>query len=194
MLLLRRPTTTDVRAFINAQRSLPFSYSEVGASRVGAPPGYPINRHRRQVGTGETTFKRAVAALQCWGMYELGWTQLYWPATPVAVGSVVAVQARLGLIWSLNACRVIYVLEEDGPVHRWGFAFGTLPDHLEQGEERFTVEWHRHNDAVYYELFAFAAAKHPLAKLGYPFTRLVQKRFAWESARAIERAANKAAT
>jgi uncharacterized protein (UPF0548 family) len=31
-------------------------------------------------------------------------------------------------------------LPADGPVRRFGFAYGTLPDHVESGEERFTVE------------------------------------------------------
>jgi uncharacterized protein (UPF0548 family) len=46
-----------------------------------------------------------------------------------------------GFCWSLNPCRVVYVLEETGgEVERYGFAFGTLPGHSEEGEERFTVE------------------------------------------------------
>jgi uncharacterized protein (UPF0548 family) len=90
----------------------------------------------------------------------------------------------------LNASRIIYVIEEAGAIHRFGFAFGTLPGHMEQGEERFTVEWDRRDDSVWYELFAFARPKHPLARLGYPFTRWVQKRFAVESYAAMLAAAN----
>ena len=60
-------------------------------------------------------------------------------------------------LWSLNASRIVYVMEEEAsPLRRYGFAFGTLPGHVERGEERFTVEWHRAEDSVSYEVFAFA--------------------------------------
>jgi uncharacterized protein (UPF0548 family) len=42
-------------------------------------------------------------------------------------------------VWSLNACRIAYVIEEVPSLRRYGFAFGTLPGHVERGEERFTV-------------------------------------------------------
>jgi len=29
---------------------------------------------------------------------------------------------------------------EEEPIQRYGFAYGTLPDHAETGEERFLVE------------------------------------------------------
>jgi len=43
MILLREPSCARIRCFLGEQRSLPFSYPEVGASREGTPPGYPLN-------------------------------------------------------------------------------------------------------------------------------------------------------
>ena len=44
-------------------------------------------------------------------------------------------------LWSLNAFRIIYLIEEEASLlKRYGFAFGTLPGDVERGEERFTVE------------------------------------------------------
>ena len=94
-------------------------------------------------------------------------------------------------LWSLNACRIAYTIEEEGPpLERYGFAFGTLPSHVERGEERFTVEWDRTDDSVWYEVFAFARPAHPLARVGPPFVRLVQRRFAAASLRAMVAAVN----
>jgi uncharacterized protein (UPF0548 family) len=91
-------------------------------------------------------------------------------------------------LWSLNACRIVYVIEEEASLlKRYGFAFGTLPAHVERGEERFTVEWHRADDSVWYEVFALA---HPLARVGPPFVRLVQRRFAAASLQAMAAAVN----
>ena len=90
-------------------------------------------------------------------------------------------------LWSLNACRIVYVIEEEEAslLRRYGFAFGTLPAHVERGEERFTVEWDRADDSVSYEVFAFARPAHPLARAGRPFVRLVQRRFAADSLRSM---------
>jgi uncharacterized protein (UPF0548 family) len=75
-------------------------------------------------------------------MYETGWTKLCWPEAPITEGAVVGVLGRHFGLWSLNACRIAYAIEEEGlPLERYGFAFGTLPSHVERGEERFTVEW-----------------------------------------------------
>ena len=93
-------------------------------------------------------------------------------------------------VWSLNACRIVYVIEKASLLRRYGFAFGTLPAHVERGEERFTVEWHRAEDSVSYEVFACARPAHPLAIVGPPFVRLVQRRFAAASLRAMAAAVN----
>ena len=73
-------------------------------------------------------------------------------------GTVVGVLGRHFGLWWLNACRIVYVIEEEEAslLKRYGFGFGTLPGHVERGEERFTVEWHRAEDSVLYEVFAFA--------------------------------------
>jgi uncharacterized protein (UPF0548 family) len=48
----------------------------------------------------------------------------------------------------------------------------------ESGEERFTVEWNREDDSVGYDILAFSHPLQTLARLGYPLSRLLQKRFA----------------
>jgi uncharacterized protein (UPF0548 family) len=125
-------------------------------------------------------------------MYETGWTKLCWPDAPITGGTVVGVPGRHFGLWSLNSCRIVYVIEEKqaSPLRRYGFAFGTLPGHVERGEERFTAEWHRADDSVSYEVFAIARTAHPLARAGPPFVRLVQRRFAAASLQAMAAAVN----
>lgn len=77
---------------------------------------------------------------------------------------------------------------EPRPVKRFGFVYGTLPEHAESGEQRFTVEWHEQEDAVWYNILAFSRPQQPLARWGYPFARRLQKRFATDSATAMRRA------
>ena len=113
MILLRKPSEARIGHFLDDQRSLSFSYPEVGASRDGAPPGYPVNQLRGRLGAGPETFARAVEALRRWRMYETGWTKLCWPDVPITEGTVVGVLGRHFGLRSLNACRIVYVIEEE---------------------------------------------------------------------------------
>jgi uncharacterized protein (UPF0548 family) len=189
VLLLREPSDAEIQRFLDGQRFLPFSYPDVGASRDGAPLGYGVNHHRGRLGTGKEVFARSVEALRHWKMYETGWTRLCWPDAPVAEGTVVGVVGRHLGIRSLNACRVAYVYREEEPsLQRYGFAVGTLPGHVERGEERFTVEWNATDDTVSYEVFAFSRPAHPLVRLAGPLARLIQRRFAPDSLQSMAEA------
>jgi uncharacterized protein (UPF0548 family) len=188
VFFLRKPTKSQIAAFIEGQKGLPFSYPEVGGSRVGGPPGYDADRYRTLLGRGEATFRAAVDALKRWEMFNVGWLELESRGQSPAVGATIAILARPLGLWSLNASRVIYVLNEDGETTRWGFAYGTLPEHAECGEERFLVEWHRKDDSVWYDLFAFSRPNSLLVRLGYLYARRLQRRFARDSTAAMTRA------
>jgi uncharacterized protein (UPF0548 family) len=188
MLCLRRPTAKAFRAFLAAQSRLDLTYPAVGATVAVPPAGHVVDHTRIKLGEGAERFAGARAALGRWAHFRLGWVEIWPPDAPVQVGQVVAVIARLCGLWSLNACRIVYVVDEDGPVRRFGFAYGTLPDHAESGEERFTVEWREADGAVWYDILAFSRPHHPLARLGYPFARKLQRRFARDSAAAMRRA------
>jgi uncharacterized protein (UPF0548 family) len=92
-------------------------------------------------------------------------------------------------LYSLSASRVIVMIDkEDGQIWRRGFTYGTLSHHVERGEERFSVEYHRDDDSVWYDLLAFSMPQHWLARLGYPLSRAAQRRFAADSKAAMLRA------
>jgi uncharacterized protein (UPF0548 family) len=176
-----------LRDFLAAQSKLELIYPVVGATAAVPPTGYVVDRTRIKLGEGAGAFAAAKAALGRWEQFRLGWVEA-WPAeTPIQAGQVVAVIARLFGLWWLNACRIVYVVSEEAPVQRYGFAYGTLPEHAESGEERFIVEWHEADDAVWYDILAFSRPRQLLARLGYPFARRLQKRFARDSAAAMRR-------
>lgn len=133
-------------------------------------------------------FDSATAALRRWEQFHLGWAEAWPTETPIKTGEVVAVLATSLGWWWLNAARIVYVVEESGPLSKFGFAYGTLPGHVESGEERFLIEWDHSDDSVWYEILAFSKPKHILARLGYPFVRLFQKRFREDSAASMRRA------
>ena len=175
--MIREPNDADVARFVASQRDLPFTYAEVGATNERPPVGYNVDHNRIQLGSGEQTFRRAVEALKKWRHFELGWVAIVPRGVRVEVGAIVAVKARAFGTWSLNALRVVYTIDES---RRFGFAYGTLADHVEKGEERFLVEW-LSDDSVWYDILAFSRPQHPLVKLSAPLARRLQAQFARDS-------------
>jgi uncharacterized protein (UPF0548 family) len=179
MLFLRRPSPQRIVWFLDSSKSEPFSYSEVGATRGTPPAGFTIDHNRAQLGVGRARFDRAKDAIRQWKMFDTGWLSLHRTETVLREGQVVAVLGSHYGFCSLNACRVVYLVDEPGC---FGFAYGTLSSHAEIGEERFTVEFRE--GAVWYDIFAFSRPR-SLARLGYPLSRTLQKRFVRDSIRAM---------
>ena len=167
---------------------LPFTNAAVGATAKTPPAGYVVDRTRIKLGEGEPVFRSAVAALRRWEQFNLGWVEAWPPDTPIQEGEVVAVMGHAIGMWWLNACRIVYVVDESGPISKLGFAYGTLPGHVESGEERFLIEWDRGDDCVWYDIVAFSRPNHLLTRLGHPLVRRTQKRFGRDSAAAMLRA------
>jgi uncharacterized protein (UPF0548 family) len=187
MLFLRKPRPAEIRTFLERQARLDFTYSFVGQTASTPPAGFNVDHTRIRLGAGEAAFIAATNALQRWEQFRLGWIEPCSQTTPIRAGENVAVLARVTGLWWINACRIVYVIDESGPVQRFGFAYGTLPGHAECGEERFLIEWNLADGSVCYDILAFSRPRHFLSRLGYPFARLVQKRFARQSAEAMRR-------
>jgi uncharacterized protein (UPF0548 family) len=175
---LTSPSEAEIRSFISKQKDSGFSYPEIGASAVAVPAGYNVDHHRVLLGLGGTTWQRAVEAIRAWRMFSMPWVNLHSSSAPIQVGTDVAVSVHHFGFYSLNACRIVYIVDDDDPMKRFGFAYGTLVEHAESGEERFTVEWNRDDDRVWYDILAFSRPRQMLARLGYPLSRSLQKKFA----------------
>lgn len=152
------------------------------------PGGYVLDENRVRLGSGRDLFESAKAALQKFEMMQLGWFE---PAViPVVVepGCLAPTLARVGGLWFVNVCRIVYVVDEsDEQATRYGFGQGTLHEHAERGEERFLIERRHDDDSVWYDIRAFSRPAWWAAKLGYPFVRRLQKCFARDSLRVMQR-------
>ncbi len=184
MFFLRKPSGKHIQDFKLLTRYRPFSYYLVGVSALGSTPsGYASDHNRIELGHGPEAFERAKAAIREWKMFDIPWVQLCWPKTPIQKNQTVAILVRHFGFWSLNATRIVYVIDEPT---RFGFAYGTLQDHAESGEERFCVEM-LPDGSVWYDLYAFSRPRALAAKLGYPIARSLQHRFARDSLTAMQR-------
>jgi uncharacterized protein (UPF0548 family) len=144
-----------------------------------------VDHNRIELGSGEVTWHRAVEAVRGWQMFNIPWLRLCWPTAPICAGTEVAVLLHHVGFFSLNACRIVYRVDNDDRNKRFGFAYGTLEEHAESGEERLTVEWNRANDKVCYDILAFSRPRQTLARVGYPLSRFLQRQFAEDSKAAM---------
>lgn len=184
MFTLSEPSSDVVARFISSQKGLPFTYADVGATRfdpAAAPRGFTLDHNRVQLGSGSAVYERAVQALKHWRQFELGWVRIVPSGVKLEKDAIVAIKARACGTWSLSACRVVYLIDEQQVMRRSGFAYGTLPDHVERGEERFMIEWDPADDSVWYDILAFSQPRHPLVRASFPVARMLQKRFARDS-------------
>ena len=191
MVSLRRPSTETIRGFLTVQSKLGFTYTAVGATASLPPADYVVDHTRIKLGQGEEVFMKAKAALGRWQQFRLGWVEVWSPETPIQTGEVVAVIARNLGLWWLNACRIVYVVDEAGfdpavtasptgrsPITLERVRRVSLSNGIVRAERSGTTSWRS------------LARSGSLTRLGYPYMRWLQKRFGKESAAAMVRAVN----
>ena len=116
------PSDKELQQFVQAQKMSSLSYSEVGATAGDLPNAYNIDHNRIQLGRGEHTWQAAVRAIRDWKMFNFSWVSVHPSAAPIQTGTTVAILARHLNFCSLNASRIVYVIDEGGSVRRFGFA------------------------------------------------------------------------
>jgi uncharacterized protein (UPF0548 family) len=187
MFLVRRPTREAIDRFLRASQNLPLSYGPIGIVR-GETVGHNLDEATVAIGRGKADFERARTALIAWKQFDIGWVELFPRHAPLAAGTVVAVLIRHLGFWSLNGCRVLYHVGGPEDDARFGFAYGTLTNHAEAGEELFEVFVDPRTDDVIYRIRATSRPRAMLARVGHPFVRVLQARFRQDSAEAMKRA------
>lgn len=192
MFSFRKPSAATIERFLSRQKKCDFTYSAVGGIEKTPPAGFVVDHTRVRLGDGEKVFNEAGVILTRWGHFQLGWVESSSCHIPLEQGQVVGVLANVFGVWCLNACRIVSVINTvTSDLHRFGFVYGTLPGHVECGEERFMIEWDQSDDSVWYDILAFSRPQHVLARLGYPVVRRLQKKFARDSAAVMQRGVRK---
>lgn len=190
MFLIRRPSPEDIDRFLRESQALPLSYGPTGIVKANSARA-DLDETAVVIGYGRAAFERARAALIAWQQFNVGWVETFPPAAPIESGTVVAVLIRHFGCWSLNGCRVLYSVGSRHDVDRFGFAYGTLTNHAESGEELFEVCMDPRTERVIYRIRAISRPQATLARVGQPIVRAFQKRFRDHSAAAMTRAATR---
>lgn len=190
MWKLRQPDEACIRRFLARQAKSAFSYDQVGATAESDwPLGFDHDRNRVCLGAGAGVFENACDAFRRWRQFPAAWTEVQPRNAPLTVGTTVAMVAHAYGQWWINACQIVYVIDDvvqaaDGQVRRFGFAYGTLREHVECGEERFLVE-QLPDGSVWYDLRAFSRPRLWCVRLAYPLARRLQRRFVHDSQRSM---------
>lgn len=195
MLHFSKPSKQAINRIIAAEKNRSFTYPEVGATRIG--PNYAQNitdkthyrflEHTVVLGRGEETFERAKEAFKQWRMFDnLSWLQMCWPEKGITQGTTLAILGFTLGTWWVNTCRIIYVVDQSGPIEQFGFAYGTLPNNAVSGEECMMIEFNRSENQVYYHLRSFSIGNNVLARIASVHLWSLQKRFARESSAVLQ--------
>jgi uncharacterized protein (UPF0548 family) len=157
-----------------------FTYAEIGATQHRPlPRNYNHLRYRVQIGTGAEVFHRAGQAVLSFDAHRATGARIVTDAAEAAPG--VPVTVKLGPF--TVPCEVVYTVHEPA---RAGFCYGTLPGHLERGEEAFLIERDA-EDRVWFHVVAFSRPARWPAILGGPITVLAQHGYARLLGRALRR-------
>jgi len=187
VFLLKRPTRREIERFIDRSHGLPLSYGPTGIVRH-RPAGKRFDEQVVTVGRGEADFERARDALERWKHFSIRWVEAFPARLSIEAGTDVAVLIRHLGFWSLNGARVLYHVGRSDGQDAFGFAYGTLTNHAESGEELFEVSIDRQSGHVTYRIRAVSRPQSVLTWIGQPIVRLLQARFRHDSAAAMRRA------
>jgi uncharacterized protein (UPF0548 family) len=173
MFKVRHPDERHLSHFLARERTSPLTYTEIGASfDTTLPAGYHHVRAGTDLGTGDEVWTRACAGIRAWAAHRGAGITIAPADAPIEEGTTVAVIMPAGPVRVLAACRIVRVVDEPG---RFGFAYGTLPSHPEEGEEHF-VATRASDGAVRFDVVAFSRPHDLLTKLGGPLPRRLQAR------------------
>lgn len=138
------------------------------------------------LGSGDVAWGRARQALDEWTHFDLPWAAVATGGSPAHPGLDVLVQARRLGIHMRVACRVLETHDTVGADrHTYGFTYGTLCSHVEQGEESFEVWRDVASGEVGYTIHAMAVPGRWYSRLAKPLVDHYRAQFRRDSAAAM---------
>ena len=171
MELVRPASGVSISRLISVLTNAEPTYSEVGASLRGEQPqGYRHDEYEANLGAGRTTFQIASVGLQTWRAHGIPGIDVLPHGTSIRPGATVLVTFGTPLLALAAPCRVVGVIDRPD---RWGFAYGTLPGHPEQGEEAFVVSVDG-TGSVNFKITAFSRPGERITRLLGPIGRALQ--------------------
>lgn len=164
-----RPSPVALERLRQHAESEAFTYHGLGGTVTGDyPAGY--HEHSSEL-TVEADWNAAREAIRQWAGHRSVGGVLDPPVPPLREGATMAFGVRVFGIWATGTCRIVDVIDSDA---EFGFSYGTLPHHPEEGEELFAVENNR-DGTVTFRVAAFSKPAGLVTRLIGPFGRFIQR-------------------
>jgi uncharacterized protein (UPF0548 family) len=172
MRFVRPSDSAAMLRLVEEMRQAEPTYDDLGATLLGkTPEGFHHHRYDVTLGSGTEVFDRAVAGLKSWEAHRIAGVRVFPDGQEISRGATVIVTLGTPLMALAAPCRIVSII--DGQ-NRWGFAYGTLPGHPEQGEEAFVVSI-APDETVRFEIEAFSRPGDILVRLSGPVGRGFQQ-------------------
>jgi uncharacterized protein (UPF0548 family) len=172
MRFVRPSDSTGMHRLVESFHRAQPTYSDVGATLEGVlPEGFHHDRYEVVLGRGSTTFHIAVKGLKTWKAHDMPGVRIFPEGREIQSGATVVATLGTPFVALAAPCRIVRVIDDET---RWGFAYGTLPGHPEQGEESFVVSISS-DGIVRFEIVAFSRPGDALVRLSGPLGRSIQK-------------------
>ncbi len=176
-IYLNYPKPGQLSSILDRSSADTFTYAELKGTQKDSIEGYDNDLNRMLLGEGKEVWTKAKEALLNWQQFPPSWTRVFPDKLPLLAKNQLVVIFKLFGLWWVNPTRIVYTLDEE---NRFGFAYGTIEGHIEQGEELFWIE--REPDGkIYYSIKAFSKPRFWGARLLYPMARSYQRKFVKES-------------
>ena len=137
------------------------------------------------VGRGQAAFDSASRAVLSLRMHRKAGVKMTMPTGSVRLGDVIRLSFGVGPVALHGSCEVVWVVDEP---RRRGFRYRTRPDHPEEGEESFVVDWGP-DDQVAVTIQSRARPNMLIMRLAGPVGRLgaalVNRRYLWAVRRIV---------
>jgi uncharacterized protein (UPF0548 family) len=147
------------------------TYDQLGATLSRSTPlDYRRDQYSVLLGHGDETFRRAITGLKTWNAHRQVRLRVLPAPSPLNEGTTTIAAIGLRHLSLAVPCRIIRVIDEPS---RCGFAYATLPDHPEQGEECFIITLTDDGD-VTFEILAFSRPANAVVRSSGPLARAVQ--------------------
>lgn len=180
------PSDSELAQFLDSRNAESLSYREVAATRGKPVGGFDNDHNSIYLGKGDDIWLNAKNALTRWKQFPEPWTRIFQQTTRIEKDKTVAVLFQIFGFWWINSAKIVYTIDE---AQRFGYAYGTLPGHLEKGEECFWIEKEA-GGAVYYHIKAFSRPAYWIVWAAYPLARHFQKRFVRQSLSTMKKLSN----
>ncbi len=164
-----RPSGAALERLRRRAESNALTYDGVGGTVTGEhPAGY--HEHSSEL-TVEADWDAARDAIRQWAGHRSVGGVLAPVQPPLTEDATMAFGVRVFGIWATGTCRIVKVVDSRT---EYGFSYGTLPHHPEEGEELFAVR-DNGDGTVSFRVAAFSKPAGLVTRMIGPLGRFIQR-------------------